>query len=552
LFSYVFKPHFGEEASMTIKKYFNLSVLCFAIIFWTSSCVEKMSRPNIIFIMSDDHAAQAIGIYNSHLARLNPTPVLDEFASEGITFNNCFVTNSICTPSRASIITGQYSHVNGILDLEDQLDPSKHDTLRREQQYLPIEMKKLGYETAMIGKWHLQTEPNFGYYQVLPGQGRYFNPSFIKSGGKNWPANRVDYQGHSADIITDLAIEWIKNRKKDKPFFLMHHYKSPHGPFSHAKRYETYLEDMDIPEPVSMYFRDAWGSEATRGKNDSLIHCIGSSVSPRNIYRNYVTVYHIDTTLSYDMATHLAYQTYLKKYLRCIKGIDDNLSRLFRFLKEEGLWDNTVIIYTSDQGMMLGAHDFMDKRWMYEESMRMPFIIHDPRSALAGVKTDLIINNTDFAPTLLELAGGKAPDYMQGRSFASEIYGLPPQNWRTATYYRYWMHLEHLDVPAHFGLRTKDYKLIFFYGEHYDPDLTGTKSMYWMDVSALIRTTPPAWELYDLRRDPQELVNRYKDPAYAPVIAELKEELRQLRSDLNDTDDNFPHLKEIIEKNWNK
>jgi uncharacterized sulfatase len=531
--------------------YFTLFVFVLAFFIGSSSCSKKTDKPNIIFIMSDDHAAQAIGAYNSHLAKLNPTPVLDDLASQGITFNNCFVTNSICTPSRASIITGQYSHINGILDLEDQLDPSKHDTLRTEQQYLPIEMKKLGYETAIIGKWHLKTEPNFDYYEVLPGQGKYFNPDFIKKGENNWPENRTKYQGHSADVITDIAINWLKNRNKDAPFFLMHHYKSPHGPFRYAERYETYLEDKDIPAPVSLFFRDGWGSEATRGANDSLVYCLGSSISARNIYRNYVDIYKIDRNLPDDMATYLAYQTYLKKYLRCIKGIDDNLDRLFRFLKKEGLWENTVIMYTGDQGMMLGAHDFMDKRWMYEESMRMPFIVYDPLSDQSGVKSDLIINNTDFAPTILELAGGTTPDYMQGKSFASELVGITPQNWRKATYYRYWMHLEHLDVPAHLGLRTKDYKLIYFYGKHYDADMEGTKSMYWKDVSAIIRSTPVAWEFYDLKRDPQELINRYNYPEYAEVIAKLKDDLRQLRHELKDTDEKYPELKKIIESNWN-
>ncbi len=541
-----------SETTMTTKMYFTIFVVCFTVMFGICSCSEKANKPNIIFIMSDDHAAQAVGVYNSHLASLNPTPVLDELASKGITFNNCFVTNSICTPSRASILTGQYSHINGILDLEDQLDPSKHDTLKTGQQYLPIEMKKLGYETAIIGKWHLKTEPNFDHYEVLPGQGKYFNPVLIKKGEKNWPDNRTEYQGHSTDVITDLALEWLKNRKKEEPFFLMHHYKSPHGPFSYAKRYENYLDDKDIPAPLSMYFRDGWGSEATRGAEDSLVYSIGSSISSRNIYRNYVDIYKIDTSLPSDMATYVAYQTYLKKYLRCIKGIDDNLSRLFHFLKEEGLWENTVIIYTGDQGMMLGAHDFMDKRWMYEESMRMPFIMHDPRSEQSGVRSDLIINNTDFAPTILELAGGTIPDYMQGKSFASEIFGISPQNWRTATYYRYWMHLEHLDVPAHFGLRTKDYKLIFFYGKHYDSEMTGTKSMYWKEFSAIIRPTPVAWEFYDLNRDPHELINRYNDPDYADIIADLKGELSRLRGELKDTDDNFPELKKIIEANWDK
>jgi len=537
---------------MTIRIYFNLFVLCLSFLLSLYSCSEKVTQPNILFIMSDDHAAQAIGVYGSHLASINPTPVLDKLASSGITFANCFVTNSICTPSRACIITGQYSHVNGILDLEDQEDPSKHDTLGMAKQYLPIEMKKLGYETAMIGKWHLITEPNFDYYEVLPGQGRYFNPDFIKKGNKPWPENRTKYEGHSTDVITDLSIEWIRNRKSDKPFLLMHHYKSPHGPFSYAKRYENYLADIDIPEPVSMYSRDGWGSEATRGSNDSLVHNIGASISDRHIYRNYVESYNIDTTLPHDMQTHLAYQEYLKRYLRCIKGIDDNLGRLFKYLKEEGLWENTVIMYTGDQGMMLGAHDFMDKRWMYEESMRMPFIIYDPRSNVSGKNTDLIINNTDFAPTILELAGGTVPEYMQGRSFKSEIYGKSPEDWREGTYYRYWMHLEHLDVPAHFGIRTRDYKLILFYGRHYDNDLMGTKSMYWRDNTAMIRQTPIAWEFYDLKRDPQELINRYSDPEYTGIIARLKNDLKDLRSELGDTDESFPELKKIIEENWDK
>ncbi len=515
-----------------------------------TGCSPEIPKPNILFIMSDDHSAQAIGAYGSHLAKLNPTPVLDAFASQAVLFNNCFVTNSICTPSRACILTGQYSHVNGILDLEDQLDPSKHDTLEPARHYLPIELKKLGYETAMVGKWHLKVEPNFDYYNVLPGQGAYFNPTLISQGDKNWPQNKKKYEGHSTDVITEISIEWLKNRDKERPFFLMHHYKAPHGPFSNAPRYENYLEDIDIPEPVTLYNRDGWGSEATRGLNDSLIHSIGSSVSARNIYRNYVNVYKIDTTLPADSATHLAYQNYLKRYLRCVKGIDENLGKLFQFLKDAGLWENTVIMYTGDQGMMLGAHDFMDKRWMYEESMRMPFILYDPRSDLSDYRSNLLINNTDFAPTIIELAGGKVPEYMQGKSFRSEIYGTSPEDWRTASYYRYWMHLEHLDVPAHFGIRTEDYKLIFFYGLHYDSDMDGTKSMYWEDFSAIIRPTPPAWEFYDLKRDPGEMTNRYHEPEYADIISKLKQQLRHERESLKDTDEKYPAILKVINENW--
>lgn len=520
-------------------------------LFAITSCSTHTEKLNILYIMSDDHAAQAIGAYQSHLARLNPTPALDQLAKEGVLFENCFATNSICTPSRACIMTGQYSHVNGILDLEDQLDPAKHDTLEPARHYLPIEMRKQGYETAIIGKWHLQTEPNFDYYNVLPGQGKYFNPVLIEKGENAWPDNQKKFEGFSADVITDLTIAWIRKRDKNKPFFLMHHYKAPHEPFSYPERYNDYLENTDIPEPVSLYFRDGWGSEATRGRNDSLIHSIGSSVSSRNEYRNCVDEYKIDTTLSRDLQTHYAYQNYLKRYLRCVKAVDDNLHRLFNFLKECGLWENTVIIYTSDQGMMLAAHDLIDKRWMYDESMRMPFIVRDPRSDQAHKRTDLIINNTDFAPAIIELAGGKVPEYMQGRSFLQEIYGKTPESWRTGTYYRYWMHLEHLDVPAHFGLRTLEYKLIFFYGRHYDNDMYGTKSLYWIEHSAMIRPTPPAWEFYDLKRDPQELINQYHNPDYQDIISGLKEDLARQREELGDTDEKYPEIKKIVEEYWN-
>jgi uncharacterized sulfatase len=413
--------------------------------------------------MADDHAAAAIGAYGSHLARINPTPNLDRFASEGILFTNCFATNSICTPSRACILTGQYSQTNGVRDLEDSLDGSRH--------FLPMEMSKLGYETAIIGKWHLKTEPNFDYYKVFPGQGRYFDPVMIEKGGKPWPQNKTVYPGHSTDVITDQTISWLASRNKSKPFFLMHHYKAPHDEFDYSPRYEQYLQAVDIPEPVSLYFRDLWGSVATRGSADSLVNEIGSSISSRNWYRNYVEQYAIGPRASHNIATHLAYQEYLKRYLRCVKGIDDNLKKLFNYLKKNDLWDNTIIIYTSDQGMMLGAHDFMDKR---------------------------------------------------------------------------------LDVPAHFGIRTADYKLIFFNGRHYKESMMGQKSISWQEKSGLIRQTPVACEFYDLKRDPQELVNRYSDPEYAEIIAGLKQELIRQRAELNETDQKYPEIEKIISENWNK
>jgi uncharacterized sulfatase len=230
--------------------------------------------------------------------------------------------------------------------------------------------------------------------------------------------------------------------------------------------------------------------------------------------------------------------------------VDDNLGRLFDYLKEEGLWENTVIIYTGDQGFMLGEHDYMDKRWMYDESMRMPFIMHYPKAIKAGTKSELLINNTDFGPTMLSLAGGQTPNYMQGRSFAAHLDGSEPDDWRTSTYYRYWMHLTHHDVPANFGLRTKNYKLIFYYAQPYKEELVGTSSMWWKDEAFKIQPTPVAWEFYDLKKDPAENVNRYADPAYAEVIANLKLELRKKREALNETDENYPRFQKVIAENW--
>ncbi|MDW7690933.1 sulfatase [Flammeovirgaceae bacterium SG7u.111] len=506
----------------------------------------QSKQPNIIFIMSDDHTSQAIGAYDGRLAGLNPTPNLDKLAEEGIRFENAFCTNSICTPSRATILTGQYSQTNGVLDLDGALDVEK--------QFLPQELKKLGYSTAIIGKWHLKNEPvNFDYYKVLPSQGKYFNPSFREKGKGEWPKNEVKTEGHSSDVITDLSIDYLKKLDKSKPFFLMHHYKAPHDMFEYAPRYEEYLKDVEIPEPASMYNQPYFGSEGTRGKNDELLDYIGTSVSPRNQqannHSNYVKKFFGDS-LDAKTGTHLAYQKYLKDYLRCVKGVDDNLGRLFAYLKEEGLWENTVIIYTGDQGMMLGEHDYIDKRWMYDESMRMPFIVHYPKVVDKGRVTDLLINNADYAPTMIELAGGKSPEYMQGKSFVKTLEGGDEKGWREATYYRYWMHIIHHYVPAHFGVRTKDYKLIFYYGKHYLPEEEFSKFYWGKQYAGVGKETPHTWEFYDLKNDPEEVHNRYNDPRYKEIIAELKKELKAQRKELDETDANYPEIQKIVEAHW--
>ncbi len=508
---------------------------------------KKTSKPNIIYIMADDHTSQAIGAYNSHLASLDPTPNLDALAREGVVFDNVFCNNSISTPSRATILTGQYSHNNGVLTLDDQLAP--------QQQHLAREMKSLGYQTAVVGKWHLHCEPSeFDYYSVFTQaheQGHYFDPELAESDNKKakFPKNIVKYEGHSSDIITDITLDWLEEKRDpEKPFFVMHQFKAPHGYFEYHPRYEEYLADVNIPVPETLFNRDGFGSTASRGENNSLDHYIGTSISNRNIHYNYADYFGFDLG-SDEKNTIAAHNKYMKDYLRCVKGIDDNLARLFKYLKDEGLWDNTIIIYTSDQGMLLGEHDLQDKRWMYEESIRMPYIMRVPGSKIkGGSHNDLMIQNVDFAPTLLALAGAKQnPTYMQGDDFSEVFTGGEIEEWRNAIYYRYWMHMIHHNVPAHVGIRTKDYKLIFFYGRHYNPDRYGDRTLGRLSASSLIVPTAPGFELYDMRNDPFETTNIAEDPAYAEVLKSLKRELIETKIKLGDTDIHNPEIKKIFD-----
>ncbi|MEM9365462.1 MAG: sulfatase [Planctomycetota bacterium] len=478
-----------------------------------SSKGDSAGRPNILYIMSDDHAAHGIGAYRGRRASLNPTPTLDRLAGEGVLLENCFCTNSICTPSRATLITGQYSHRNGVLTLSGQIPP--------ERQVLPQAISAAGYETGMIGKWHLKAEPAaFDHYVVLPGQGSYFNPIFRLRGPEPWPNNTVRVAGydnkHSSDAITDLSLRWLKSRKnKKQPFFLMHHFKSPHDNFENAERYDWLYEDVDIPEPDSLWSRSGHGPI---GREQ-----YGTSVGKRNERRNMGDHMFVDPDLDESTYKRTAYQRYLKKFLRCVRGVDDNIQRLLDHLASTGELDNTIVIYTADQGFMLGEHDYIDKRWMYEESLRMPFLAWYPKSFPAARRIPAIVNNVDFAPTLIELAGGTIPDSMQGRSFASILKGDPvPPDWKKQTYYRYWMHMAHHDNPAHLGLRTERYKLIYFYG--LPLDAPGAKP----------EPTPPHWELYDLESDPKEVNNLIDDPGHMVVVEELKEALRREMSRVGD------------------
>lgn len=499
-------------------------------------------KPNILYIMSDDHAAHAISAYGGRLAQVAPTPNIDRLASEGALFTNAFCTNSICSPSRACVLTGQYDHVNGAFDLSGRVAPGK--------QILAIQMKKAGYQTAMIGKWHLKDEPaDFDYYCVLPGQGEYHNPQFRIRGEKPWGKNLIKADGkHVTDAITDITLDWLKEKRDtDKPFFLMHHFKAPHDYFDNAPRYESYLRDVDIPEPATLWKRDTkFGSIATRGANDELIPHIGTSIGGRNPRRSYLQdlpkMYPDEFPDNYDPAdytdeqnTRLAYNAYLKKFLRCVKGIDDNLGRLFAYLEETGQMDNTLIIYTADQGFMLGEHDYQDKRWMYEQSQRMPFLVRYPKSIQARQRFDTIIENVDFGPTMLDFAGGEIPTSVQGRSFRSLLEtGAEPEEWKQEAYYRYWMHMAHHDNPAHLGIRTKTHKLIYYYGCNYDGGYQ----------------TPPGWELYDLESDPMETRNVIDDPENKKLVVELKRRLADLRERVGDDGSHFPDCEKIVQEFW--
>lgn len=501
-------------------------------------------KPNILFIMSDDHTSQAIGVYNSRLAPLDPTPAIDSIAKEGMVMENAFCQNAICTPSRANIMTGQSSAVNGCPRLGSPLPPEK--------QYLAIEMNKAGYDTAVIGKWHLKDRPEaFNYYRVLPGQGLYFDPIFREKGltgnvqlkgrkGMETHGGAMQMTGHSTDCIADSSLEWLKNmRDKSKPFFLNMHFKAPHDIFQYAPRYENYMADVTIPEPANMRDRKNHGSIATRGVNDELVPHIGTSVGRRNPRRNYTMAgawsKDLNDSMSDEAIQGAAYQGYLKAYLRCVKGVDDNVKRVIDYLKAEGIYDNTLIIYTGDQGFYLGEHDYIDKRWPYEESMRMPFIVRYPKSVKAG-RADAIVENIDYAPTMLDFAGVKTPDYMHGKSFRHILEtGEEPMGWKQSAYYHYWQHMHAHDNPACIAIRTKHHKLILFYGT-------------WMGEDE--PSTPPAWELYDLKVDPTEDNNVIDNPEYSEIIEKLKKDLKIRRTELDEDGPEIPFNK-VIDEYWN-
>ena len=457
-------------------------------------------RPNIVFIMTDDHASHAMSCYNS---RINETPQMDRIAQGGMRFDNCFCTNSICTPSRAVILTGTYNHVNGVTTLSTHMD--------NRLLTFPKLLQKAGYQTAMIGKWHLGQGPaheptGFDFWRVLPGQGLYHDPEMIDAEGRTvWP-------GYVTDLITDMCLEWLDARDRERPFCLLCHHKAPHRPWDPDEKHATMYEGEDIPEPET--FDDDYSDRSSAAAAAEMR--VGRDFNARDLKAD------PPPGLTPYERKRWNYQRYIKDYLRVVASIDDNVGRLLDYLDAEGLAEDTLVIYTSDQGFFLGDHGWYDKRFMYEESLRMPFIIRYPRQIAPGTVNKDIILNVDFPLTWLDYAGIDAPDAMQGTSFRPLLNGTTPDGWQTSLYYRYWMHLAHHGVYAHYGVRTLRYKLIYYYADALD------------QPGAIDDPKEPEWELFDLDEDPYELHNVYNDPAYADVVRELTEELYQLQAAVGD------------------
>ncbi|TLX76409.1 sulfatase [Labilibacter sediminis] len=489
----------------------------------------NQKQPNILFILSDDHTSQAWGVYGGKLKDFVQAPNISRLADEGIVLDNCFCTNSICTPSRAAILTGQYSNKNKVYNLSHELDRGRENVAKV--------LQKSGYQTAVVGKWHLYTKPaGFDYFNVLPGQGRYHNP-LLKS-EDSWEYGHeggVEHKGFSTDVIADLSIDWMKNRDKKKPFMMMCHFKATHEPFDYPDRYKDLYKDIEIPEVESLF---EFGRLSSGRTFDGQTFEELAKRYTLNKKGDYPDMPFTTEGLDSVEVRKKVYQKLVKDFMRSGAAIDDNIGKLLKFLDDEGISDNTIVIYTADQGYYLGEHGFFDKRLMYEESLRMPFVIRYPEEVPANKRNKELIQNIDFAPTLIDYAGIEVPVEMQGKSFRNNLIGKTPDDWRKAIYYRYWMH--QVNRPAHFGIRNERYKLIFFYGSPLDFKKVSKKS------------TKPSWEFFDLKNDPNEMHNAYKDPKYAKIIKQMKLDLIKLREEAGDTDEQWPVMQEIISKHWDK
>ncbi|WP_305767508.1 sulfatase-like hydrolase/transferase [Candidatus Epulonipiscium viviparus] len=491
-----------------------------------------MKQPNILYIMSDDHASNSISCYNSMLSSVFKTPNLDRIAYEGCRMDNYYATNSICVPARATVMTGQYGNKNGVKTLADKWNPNQ-----------PLNLAKImtdaGYQTAMFGKWHLDCDPigfeEYQYLDMINGkhprqQGIYWDPEFRTSEGEF-----KKYEGYVTEIITDMTKDYILNRDKNKPFFIMCNHKAPHDYWQFAAKYKDIFDGVDIPIPESLFEDRSHRNIASRE--------YGSSVTPRHKVRslynefckpNYVTGPLEGTEdMTFEEKGIAAYQKYLKDYLRTVASIDESVGYLYTVLKHENILDDTVIIYTSDQGMFLGEHDYQDKRWSYEESLGTPLMIRYRDEIKPNTVSKELMANIDIAPTILDYAGIEVPAEMQGVS-ARDIIKGEHEAIHEGVYFRYWMHLAHRhDNPAHYGVVTKDYKLIFYYGMP-------------LDATGAVQTiTPGGFELYDLKNDPMELNNVYDDPNYEQMREVAKRLLESLKKEYGDTDTEYSDLQKL-------
>lgn len=491
-------------------------------------------RPNILFILSDDHTSQSWGIYGGVLSEYVKNDNIRRLAAEGCVLDNIFCTNSISVPSRAAILTGAYSHRNGVYTLDDALYP--------EADNIAKQMQAGGYQTALIGKWHLKKQPaGFDYFSVFHDQGEYIDP--IMKTAEDWVdddkgKSGKTVKGFSTDVVTDQTIDWIRNRDKDKPFMMCCHFKATHEPWDFPERMKHLYDDVVFPEPASlMEFGPEQSGRTFPGQQleNLAMRWEIASKDPDKWWCRYPELPFSAQGLSKEEARRQTYQKLIRDYLRCGATIDDNIGRLLCMLDEEGLAENTIVVYVSDQGYFLGEHGFFDKRMMYEESLRMPFVIRYPKEIPAGTRNKDIILNVDIASLLADYAGVNTPEHAQGRSFRQNVRGHTPADWRKEMYYRYWT--QHKIRPAHMGIRNERYKLMFLYGDRLNA--TGSED------------TPitPTWEFYDLQSDPYEDKNAYNDPQYADIILGMKKDLLRLRQETGDTDElTTPRMKEIMDR----
>ena len=468
------------------------------------------TAPNIVFIFSDDHAYQAISAYGDG-RKLIETPNIDRLAKQGMRLDRCLVTNSICGPSRATILTGKYNHLNGFVN-------NSNSTFDGTQVTFPKLLQKAGYQTAIVGKWHLGSDPTgFDFWQILPGQGIYYNPPMIKMG------QRVTVPGYVTDIVGDVSIDWLKQRDKTKPFLLMSQHKAPHREWAPALRHLGFDGDRVYPEPATLFDDYAGRGIAVRDQDMTLEKTFtdrdaklavppGLTAEQRVAWDAYYEPRNAKfraANLTGKDLVRWRYQRYMHDYLATVKAVDENVGRLLDYLEKEGLMENTIVVYSSDQGFFLGEHGWFDKRWIFEESVRTPLIVRWPGVTKAGSASPALVSNLDFAQTFLDAAGLPSPTEMQGRSLRPILAGKAPADWRTAFYYQYFEYPAPHRVRPHYGVITDRYKLVRYFG-----------------------TGEDYTELYDREKDPNEVKSMWGDPAYAATTADLEKQLARLRTEL--------------------